>query len=168
MPINQWTHVGLTYDGSSRAKGLILFENGKLADTEIIRDHLTREIKGGGDPFIGFAQRMRDRGFKNGMLDEFYLYDRVLAASEIERLTGNQLQREEDASMAIFRNSGYASAISAREQLYTERQNFGNQRQRLTEIMVMKEMPGERETHILERGHYENRGKVVQRQPLRC
>ena len=106
---------------------------------------------------------MRDRGFKNGMLDEFYLYDRVLAASEIERLTGNQLQREEDASMAIFRNSGYASATSAKEQLYAERQSFGNQRQRLTEIMVMKEMPGERETHILERGHYENRGKVVQR-----
>ena len=163
LPINQWTHVGLTYDGSSQAKGLVLFENGKLADTEIIRDHLTREIKGGGDPFIGFAQRMRDRGFKNGMLDEFYLYDRVLAASEIERLSGNQLQREEDASMAIFLNSGYISAISAREQLYAQRQSFGNQRQRLTEIMVMKEMPGERETHILERGHYENRGKVVQR-----
>ena len=28
----------------------------------------------------------------------------------------------------------------------------------------MKEMPGERETHILERGHYENRGKIVKRE----
>ena len=27
----------------------------------------------------------------------------------------------------------------------------------------MKEMPGVRETHILDRGHYENRGEVVQR-----
>ena len=84
LPINQWTHVGLTYDGSSRADGLKLFENGKLANTEVIKDHLTREITGGGDPFIGFAQRMRDRGFKNGLLDEFYLYDRVISGSEIE------------------------------------------------------------------------------------
>ena len=30
--------------------------------------------------------------------------------------------------------------------------------------MVMKEMPGLRETHILERGHYENRGRVVNRE----
>ena len=29
--------------------------------------------------------------------------------------------------------------------------------------MVMKEMPGFRETHILERGHYENRGELVNR-----
>ena len=69
--------------------------------------------------------------------------------------------------MTIFLHSAYPIATSAREQLYTERKSFGDQRQRLTEIMVMKEMPGERETHILDRGHYENRGKIVQRELLR-
>ena len=29
-------------------KGLLLFENGKRADVEIVRDHLTREIMGVG------------------------------------------------------------------------------------------------------------------------
>ena len=163
LPINQWTHVGLTYDGSSRAQGLLLFENGKRADVEIVRDHLTREITGGGDPFIGFAQRMRDRGFKNGMLDEFYLFDRVLEASEIAILSGLEKQTKVGENMAIFAHSAYPSAVRAREQLYMARKSFGDQRQRLTEIMVMKEMPGERETHILERGNYENRGEVVQR-----
>ncbi|HAE12171.1 MAG TPA: hypothetical protein DCG39_11070, partial [Opitutae bacterium] len=80
LAVNEWTHVGLTYDGSSRARGLKLYENGKAADVDVVKDHLTREITGGGDPFLGFAQRMRDRGFKNGMLDEFYLFDRVLTA----------------------------------------------------------------------------------------
>ena len=40
---------------------------------------------------------------------------------------------------------------------------MGDTRRRISEIMVMREMPGIRETHILERGHYENRGEVVDR-----
>ena len=162
LPLNQWTHIGITYNGSSRAKGLTLFKNGKRDDTKIIRDHLTREITGGGDPFIGFAQRMRDRGFKNGMLDEFYLYDRVLTQEEIKILAGNSHKSEQNG-LSIFLQDAYTPAVTARQQLYTERKSFGDQRQRLTEVMVMKEMPGLRETHILERGHYENRGRVVNR-----
>ena len=65
--------------------------------------------------------------------------------------------------MSIFLQDAYTPAVTARQQLYTERKSFGDQRQRLTEVMVMKEMPGLRETHILERGHYENRGRVVNR-----
>ena len=163
LPLNQWTHIGLTYDGSSRASGLQLFENGKLASTEVIRDHLTREITGGGDPFIGFAQRMRDRGFKNGMLDEFYLFNRVISGSEIEKLAGLRKKIDDSAVREIFLHSAHKPSMAARQALYKERKSFGDQRQRLSEIMVMKEMPGLRETHILDRGHYENRGKVVNR-----
>tara|TARA_B110000008_G_C16974268_1_gene565215 strand:- start:3217 stop:5295 length:2079 start_codon:yes stop_codon:yes gene_type:complete len=163
LPLNQWTHVGLTYDGSSQARGLQLFENGKLASIEVIRDHLTREITGGGDPFIGFAQRMRDRGFKNGMLDEFYLFNRVVSGSEIEKLAGLRKKIDDSAVREIFLHSAHKPSMAARQALYKERKSFGDQRQRLSEIMVMKEMPGLRETHILDRGHYENRGKVVNR-----
>ena len=163
LPLNQWTHIGLSYDGSSKAKGLKLYENGKLADIEVIKDHLTREIKGGGSPFLGFAQRMRDRGFKNGILDEFYLFDRVISKSEIEKLAGLRDKIDESAMLNIFLHSVDKPSLSARQGLYAERKSFGDQRQRLPEIMVMKEMSGLRETHILERGHYENRGEVVER-----
>ena len=163
LPLNQWTHVGLTYDGSSRASGLQLFENGKLASTEVIRDHLTREITGGGDPFIGFGQRMRDRGFKNGMLDEFYLFDRVITSSEIEKLAGIANKINEKDEFTIFFQSAHPQSVSALQTLEKARKAFGDKRQKLREIMVMKEMPGLRETHILGRGHYENRGKVVGR-----
>ena len=163
LPLNQWTHIGLTYDGSSHASGLQLFENGKLASTEVIRDHLTREITGGGDPFIGFAQRMRDRGFKNGMLDEFYLFNRVISGSEIEKLAELRKKIDDSAVREIFLHSAHKPSMAARQALYKERKSFGDQRQRLSEIMVMKEMPVLRETHILDRGHYENRGKVVNR-----
>ena len=140
-----------------------LYENGKAAKVDVIKDHLTREITGGGDPFLGFAQRMRDRGFKNGMLDEFYLFDRVITPSEISSLAGLAEESGEDIRKSIFLQAVYDPAVSARRSLYNERKSFGNQRQRLTEIMVMKEMPGLRETHVLERGLYSERGEVVNR-----
>ena len=161
LPLNEWTHVALSYDGSSQAKGLKLYENGKLADVEVVKDHLTREIKGGGDPFLGFAQRMRDRGFKNGMLDEFYLYDRSLNPSEVAILAGKAKELSPEDEYKVFLEYQYPSYLVQKGNLFAARQAFGNQRQRLTEIMVMKEMPGNRETHILNRGLYSDRKEVV-------
>ena len=163
LPINQWTHVALTYNGSSKANGLKLYENGALAKVETIKDQLTREITGGGSPFLGFAERMRDRGFKNGMLDEFYLYERVITPSEIQLLAGKTKELTKADKVSIFLDSAYPKSITAQNALFKERKSFGDQRQKISEIMVMKEMPGLRETHILERGHYANRGKVVHR-----
>ena len=163
LPINEWTHVALTYDGSSMANGLNLYENGKRATVETVRDHLTREITGGGSPSLAFAQRMRDRGFKNGGMDEFYLYDRVITPSEIAKLSGIAEKISEDDEIAIFLQSAYPKSVTALHNLEKARKAFGDKRQKLKEIMVMKEMPGLRETHILERGHYSNRGEVVGR-----
>ena len=77
----------------------------------MIRDHLTREITGGGDPFIGFAQRMRDRGFKNGMLDEFYLFNRVISGSEIEKLAGLRKKIDDSAVREIFLHSAHKPSM---------------------------------------------------------
>ena len=163
LPLNEWTHVCLSYDGSSQAKGLRLYENGTLAMVETVRDNLTREITGGGSPFLAFAERMRDRGFKKGMMDEFYLYDRVLTLSEIERLAGisEKVSQEDEISMLL--QTAVQNSRSKLVALHKARESYGIQRQRLREIMVMKEMPGLRETHILERGHYADRGQVVNR-----
>ena len=161
LPLNQWTHIGLSYDGSSKAKGLKLYENGKLAAVEVVKDHLTREITGGGSPFLAFAQRMRDRGFKNGMLDEFYLYDRSLPSSEVAILAGKAKELSPEDEYKLFLESKYEPYRTQKNALVTDRQAFGNQRQRLTEIMVMKEMHGNRETHILNRGLYSDRKAIV-------
>ena len=44
-----WHHLALTYDGSSRARGLRLFVDGQLADTRIVVDNLQRSILRSGD-----------------------------------------------------------------------------------------------------------------------
>ena len=40
----EWHHLALTYDGSSRAAGVRLFLDGQLADTRILIDHLQQSL----------------------------------------------------------------------------------------------------------------------------
>jgi len=161
LPVNQWTHVAISYDGSSKATGLKLYENGVLANSEVVRDHLTREITGGGQPFLAFAQRMRDRGFKDGEIDEFYLYERSLTAFEIAALAGNANAWSMDDKYKLFLDVWYEPYVAQSAKLRAARADFGKARQRLQQIMVMREMPGNRETHILNRGLYSDRKEVV-------
>ena len=42
LPKNEWHHVTITYDGSTRAAGLAIYVDGKPAETEIYKDNLTR------------------------------------------------------------------------------------------------------------------------------
>ena len=161
IPLNEWTHLAVSYDGSSKASGVGFYRNGRKAKSEVIRNNLTREIKGGGDPFVALGQRMRDRGFKNGLIDEFQLFDRELSAFEVSMLAGTDLESSDE--FEAFLRTAYLPHLRQLKSLSEERKKYGDTRQRISEIMVMREMPGIRETHILERGHYENRGEVVDR-----
>ena len=90
LPVNQWIHVAVTYDGSSRAAGLRLFVNGRQAACEVVKDNLTKEITGGGGDNIALGERFRDRGFKGGLIDEFRVFGRELTDLEVEAVWQNQ------------------------------------------------------------------------------
>ncbi len=76
IPLKQWLQVIVTYDGSSRADGLKIFVDGKLAAVDVIKDNLTKTIAGGGHDNISLGERMRDRGFKGGLVDDFRVFGR--------------------------------------------------------------------------------------------
>ena len=80
IPLKQWLQVIVTYDGSSRADGLKIFVDGKLAAVEVIKDNLTKTIAGGGHDNISLGERMRDRGFKGGIIDDFRVFGRDLTS----------------------------------------------------------------------------------------
>ena len=42
LPVSAWSHLVLTYDGSSRADGLLMYVNGEPARQQTITDHLKR------------------------------------------------------------------------------------------------------------------------------
>ncbi len=74
LPVNEWVHVVVSSDGSSRATGLRIWVNGEAAQIDVIKDKLTREITGGGGDNIALGERFRDRGFKDGLIDEFRVF----------------------------------------------------------------------------------------------
>ncbi len=77
-------------DGSGRKRpGTHIYINGKLAPIEIIRDGLYKDITyEGGEPDLAIGYRFRDSGFKEGLVDEFNVFARVLSPLEIAQLAG--------------------------------------------------------------------------------
>ena len=162
IPVNRWKHVAFTYDGSSEAAGLQIFVDGKPVETEVIRDSLNREIVGGGDDFVGLGERMRDKGFKNGLVDEFRVYDREISSFEVARLHDPSLQPTDEDKLELYLSAFHPESNELRKQLQAAREARSQIQKGIREIMVMREIPGEpRKTYMLNRGMYDARGNEV-------
>ena len=166
LTVNRWTHVAITYDGSSRTSGLRLFVDGRPARVDVVRDHLTKTITGGGNDQITIGQRFRDRGFKNGLVDEIKVFDRELSPLEAAQLcSGTSPPFPADPAKLTPENrrdvmTYYLSAVDPeyRKQLATLKELRKQQSALIdpvAEIMVMKELPKERPTYLLKRGSYD-------------
>ena len=163
--------MAIAYDGSSRASGLALYVDGRRAPIEVVRDHLTKTITGGGNDQITIGQRFRDRGFKNGLVDEIKVFDRAITPLEAAQLfaTGPlrrfQPTQPADGPSSVGTSWPTISRRSIRE--YTKQlavlKDLRKQQSLLVdpvaEIMVMKELPAERPTYLLKRGSYECTGQ---------
>ncbi len=166
---DRWVHVAVTYDGSSRAKGLRIFLNGKITSSEIVRDKLRKEIGGDGSgEKITIGERSRDRGFTHGLVDEFHLFERELAAIEVRQLhDGESLTTalttpvddlDDDQRDELFDyylrtvSPEYAERLKALKTTREERSKTVN---KIDEIMVMRELPDPRPTFLLKRGAYD-------------
>ena len=171
LPIKQWHHVVVTWDGSSRANGLSIYVNGKLADCDVVRDNLYKNITGGGGDNIAIGERFRDRGFTNGLVDEFKVFDRQLTRIEVAQLLdgkslGDALKRSSAASDIKSLYDYYLATVNAeyRKKLTTlreKRKELNGVADGLSEIMVMREEPTRRETFLLNRGAYDARTEKV-------
>ncbi|QDU56959.1 DUF1553 domain-containing protein [Aeoliella mucimassa] len=173
----QWCHVLVTYDGSSKAAGLRIYLNGEPAKTEVVKDHLTRQITrwGGGENNLAIGSRYRDRGFKGGLVDEFQVFDRQLSSLEVRHVyDGADLEQAVVAALQVAsRNSMdelrdyYLLAVhepsrQARSELQQARQRWNKLMDATPAIMVMRELEQPLPAYVLVRGGYDNRGEEVQ------
>lgn len=160
FPLGSWHHVALTYDGSSRAAGLRLHLDGEPIELEVVRDKLTREITGGGSDTIVIGERMRDSGFKNGLVDDFRVYDRELSGAAVKALAKDAADFVPD--LGHFLAADDAAARELRAKLLAKRKERSALVEKIPEIMVMEEFDGEpRTSHLLDRGAYDARAEVV-------
>lgn len=165
----EWTHIAVTYDGSSRAAGTAVYLNGKRAEVEIVRDGLFKDITySGSEPDLALGHRFRDNGFKDGAADELCVFTRALTAlevraiaqpdavteawtNEVSTLTAQQRQDLFD----VFFATEYAAANDARAGLQALRKQENDVIARVAEAMVMEEMPRPKPAYVLKRGNYD-------------
>ena len=174
IPTNQWVHVVVSSDGSSSAAGLSIAIDGQRVKAETVRDHLTKNITGGGGDNLAIGQRFRDRGFKGGEVDAMRVFDCELTGLEIERLARpnesldwigqpasqwTPLQRDRMSDHLLRRHNPTVQTL--RQQLGESRHKLCQLQDGLQEIMVMRETPGLRTTHRLERGAYDAPAEAV-------
>jgi len=152
----EWTHVTVTYDGSSRASGLHLYVNGQSGQTEVIKDNLSREITGGDNITLG--ERFRDRGFKGGAIDDFRIFGRELTVVEVLSLPDSSFPPHDPALRVSPPSPEYIAQLEA---LKKARADLSNAAEGVKEIMVMRELPEPKKAYVLLRGAYDQRREEV-------
>jgi hypothetical protein len=171
LDLNRWSHLFVTYDGSSKAKGVRIYVNGKPADLDLTHDKLTGSIRASVPVRIG--RRSLAAPFK-GSIDEVRIYDRELSAAEVEQLAGFDAIRQILATDAVKRTPGQKETLAkfylenADEPYRRMSAELSELRKKRTEVdngipttMVMKELETSRPTHILIRGQYDKKGEAV-------
>lgn len=176
LPVNRWTDIAMVYDGSVDASGLSIFIDGKRAAVDVIKNRLTKNITGGGGDNIAIGQRFRDRGLTGGQVSSFHVYDRQLSEYEVASLhneeaaraslstavtAGGLTERQRQLLAEHLRLNDSDAHDGHRAKLKAAREQLCKSLDRLTEIMVMRELPEAKPAFILRRGLYSDRLEEV-------
>ncbi|WP_373649888.1 DUF1553 domain-containing protein [Schlesneria sp. DSM 10557] len=172
IPVNQWTHVFATYDGSSKAEGFKLYINGQRQEVEITHNLLTATTKT--EKPLRIGRRNPGAPFK-GLIDDVRIYDRELTSQEVLEVAEADIlpdllaisadQRTPEQTQTIVKtylkrfNPAFLSLTEQHAELDKRRSEFEKS---LPSAMVMQEMPEPRKTFLLGRGQYDAPEEEVQ------
>jgi hypothetical protein len=164
IPMNEWVHVGMSYDGSSSAEGIALFVNGKRIDKSIEINHLYRTIKthNRDDNARNWDLQVGKRNFEGLQnkiieIDEVKIYGKKLNEPEFEFLNQtNSATQVGNLNLYDYYLDNYNPAyITQKAALKKARQAEEKIRHPLTEVMVMGDLQKPRATFVLNRGQYD-------------
>ncbi|MBX2877951.1 MAG: DUF1553 domain-containing protein [Saprospiraceae bacterium] len=182
LKVDEWTHFVWTYNGSSKAAGMRLFQDGKEVQPVIERDYLYRSAKpyfeSGPTVYMAYGgitvgKRHYDQDFTGGLLDEI----RILNQEAGEIVAQYLYEKERGAkSFLSALSTGHAQIhefydLFVDPQLERQRRDLRRiQAQEVEaidtvrEIMVMGDSENARPTFVLDRGVYDAHGKPVGRE----
>lgn len=176
IPRDKWIQLTVTYDGSSKASGFKLYADGNEMPMETMMDQLTKDIlfKSKAEPGLQIGAWDRGFGFREGMVDNIVVYDRVLTNFEIKILglraawsdhIPKSGQPFSAAALTDFKEYFFSAIDPAMNDigydLTQKRSALADSAESIEELMVMQEMPEPKSTYILERGNYDAQGDEV-------
>ncbi|MEX2368071.1 MAG: DUF1553 domain-containing protein [Balneolaceae bacterium] len=181
LKTDEWSHVTVVYDGSSRASGIKIYVNGEKQKTRIEQDNLFKNIVisedawySGQEFLIGHRNSFEDLRYEGLKLDEIRIFDRRLSGAEALVLAGRDELPELLAGSPDEMNPYQESILfdhyllhfdrdikENREKLRELRGELGSLTDTLREVMVMEERLNPRQTYVRERGHYNQLGEEV-------
>lgn len=167
IPRDRWVHLTLTYDGSSKAAGLLLYLNGDEMATETVIDQLYKDIifYSKQEPGLQIGGWWRGLGFKGGQVDEVFVYNRTLRPYEVQILANRQ---KSDLIFADVKNrKDYydhvldSNRLALQADVVKWRTALSDSSEKIRELMVMQEMPKPKHSFLLKRGQYDAKGEEV-------
>ena len=172
LPMGQWQHLMVCYDGSGKAAGAKVYLDGQLQSVDVVQDTLAGTIRNQQPLRIG---RRQASASYQGLVDDVRIYDRQLSAEEVHRLATQQLVRgivatpPENRSAVQQRklrtwflqnraDDRFASATTKPDELRDEQRELA---QSVATTMVMQEADRPRPAFLLLRGEYDQHGAEV-------
>ncbi|MBK9312767.1 MAG: DUF1553 domain-containing protein [Acidobacteria bacterium] len=168
----QWKHLAIVYDGSGKASGLKVYLNGRQTEVEILKDGLTGGT--GTDASLVLGGKETGRAY-SGAVDDFRLYDSAVSNDEIRHLaidytihtvvSINPEKRSKDQTARVREHYLTEIAPASVQAQYADLIRLRKEQEDLNKsvlnVMVMSDMAVPRETFLLERGDYRNKGEKV-------
>jgi hypothetical protein len=84
LPVNQWVHVAVGYDGSGKASGVSAYVNGRAQDLTAQYDALKGSIRT--DVPFTIGQRHSEARLPGTGIEDVRVYDRKLTAADVDQL----------------------------------------------------------------------------------
>lgn len=173
IPVQTWTHLAFTYNGSGEASGAKIFINGRQVQVDIEYNRLTKNIRtiqgGAHEEYkrpLRIAKSYRaftgDNGVYEGLIDEFRFFENELSPFEIAgfaEIPINGLSEEDRWNHFFLSDNVIRQLKKKRSGILAEVVSI---RDTVPEIMVMEEMQNPRSTFVLNRGQYDSPADRVQ------
>ncbi len=161
---DQWQHLFVTYDGSSKASGIHIYFDGVPQEWTIEQDRLSGSIRT--DKTLYLGRRNPGSPFQ-GLIDDVRVYSRQLSESEVAALAGSDPIAPILATPAGERTEQQVATLR-QHYLSNHDENYRRLQKELaaakakvveatkpiSTVMVMQDVPSMRTTYILDRGNY--------------
>ncbi len=157
-----WSHVCVTYDGSSKAEGLSLFVNGIPAPLETETDTLTESI--GTEAPLRLGSRSSGEQLK-GAISDFRHFTEKLSEGAVRELLESKLHTalvaevsaESNKRLEDFFHLQYGYGVKVQSDLLSakRKERADYVKESVPTVMVMKELSKPRPMYRLKRGAYD-------------